>query len=332
MPRAFITGINGQDGSYLAELLLEKGYEVFGIIRRSSTFNTSRIDHIFDDLRLFHADLLDQSSLVTALKEAQPDEVYNLAAQSHVAASFQQPEYTMQSTGIGFLRLLEAIRGLGLSPKIYQASSSELFGSNLAPQCETTRFFPESPYAVAKLYAHETARLYREAYGMWIACGILFNHESPRRGERFVTRKVTRAAARIKLGLQDKLSLGALWPQRDWGYAPDFVDGMWRILQLDKPVDLVLATGVSHTVEELCSVAFGLLNLDYREFVVHDPKYDRPREVPHLCGEASRAKELIGWAPELGFTDLVHTLLQHDFALAERELMTGIPTTERTLV
>src|SRR5512141_1907098 len=305
MKKALITGITGQDGSYLAELLLEKGYEVHGIIRRASTFNTSRIDHIYQDphtpdcrLFLHFADLNDASSINYLLKKLRPDEIYNLGAQSHVKVSFDVPEYTGEVTGLGACRLLEAARELDLKgTRIYQASSSEMFGASPPPQNEKTPFYPRSPYGCAKVYAYWIGVNYREAYKLHVSNGILFNHESERRGETFVTRKVTRAASRIKLGLQKKLYLGNLDARRDWGYAKDYVEAMWLMLQQPHGDDFVIATGESHTVRELCEEAFAFVGLDYREFVDVDPRYFRPTEVDHLLGDASKARERLGWRP-----------------------------------
>ena len=326
MRRALITGITGQDGSYLAELLLAKGYEVHGLIRRSSSFNTGRIDHLYADphaegarLFLHHGDLLDEGSLRTALGKAAPEEVYHLGAQSHVRVSFDQPVYTVDADALGTVRLLEAIRGLGRPVRFYQASSSEMFGSSPPPQSEETPFHPRSPYGCAKVYGFHQAANYREAYGMFAVNGILFNHESPRRGETFVTRKVTRAATRIKLGLQGKLYLGNLEARRDWGFAGDFVDAMWRMLQQDAPSDFVVATGESRSVRDLCERAFGLVDLDYRDFVEKDPRYLRPTEVDHLRGDASKARRVLGWEPKVGFDALVKMMVDADLRLAERE-------------
>jgi GDPmannose 4,6-dehydratase len=328
--KALITGITGQDGSYLAELLLEKGYEVHGIIRRSSSFNTQRIDHIYQDphtpgcrLFLHFADLNDASSLNFLLKKLRPDEIYNLGAQSHVKVSFDVPEYTGEVTGLGACRLLEAVRELGLEARIYQASSSEMFGASPPPQNERTPFYPRSPYGCAKVYAYWIGVNYREAYGLHVSNGILFNHESARRGETFVTRKVTRAASRIKLGLQKKLFLGNLEARRDWGYAKDYVEGMWRMLQQPKGDDYVLATGVSHSVRELCALAFGQAGLDYREFVEIDPRYHRPTEVDFLLGDATKARERLGWTPRTSFEELVRLMMDSDLELAERERRAG---------
>jgi GDPmannose 4,6-dehydratase len=331
MKKALITGITGQDGSYLAELLLEKGYEVHGIVRRSSSFNTQRIDHIYVDphtpgAKLFnhYGDLNDASSLNLLLKQIRPDEIYNLGAQSHVRVSFDVPEYTGEVTGLGATRLLEAIRELDLKgTRVYQASSSEMFGASPPPQNEKTPFYPRSPYGVAKLYAYWMGVNYREAYGLYVVNGILFNHESPRRGETFVTRKVTRAASRIKLGLQDKLFLGNLDARRDWGYARDFVEAMWLMLQQPKPDDYVVATGESHTVRELCQAAFGHVGLDYQKYVDVDPRYYRPTEVDDLRGDASKARQALGWKPRTTFAELIRLMMEEDLKLAEREKLAG---------
>ena len=327
--KALITGITGQDGSYLAELLLAKGYEVHGIVRRSSSFNTSRIDHLFQDphvenarLILHYGDMTDSGRLAQLCYEVRPDEIYNLAAQSHVRISFDMPEYSGDVDALGAIRLLEAVRqsGIGRDVRFYQASTSELFGkAEETPQRETTPFHPRSPYAVAKLYAYWAVRNYREAYGLFASNGILFNHESPRRGETFVTRKITLAAARIKLGLQDKLYLGNLDARRDWGFAGDFVEGMWRILQHDRPDDFVLATGETHTVREFLEAAFGRLGLDWREYVVHDSRYERPSEVDLLLGDASKARRELDWEPKVKFADLVAMMVDADLDIAKRE-------------
>ena len=327
MKKALITGITGQDGSYLAELLLEKGYEVHGIIRRSSSFNTDRIDHLYQDphapgarLRLHYGDLNDASSLNRLLRTLVPDEIYNLGAQSHVRVSFDVPEYTAEVSAVGTLRLLEAMRESGLSrTRFYQASSSEMFGSSPPPQSESTPFHPRSPYACAKVFAHWATVNYREAYGFHAVNGILFNHESPRRGETFVTRKVTRAAGRIKLGLQKELFLGNLDARRDWGYAKDFVEAMWLAVQHDSPDDFVVATGESHSVRELCEEAFGKLDLDYRDFVRLDPRYLRPAEVDHLLGDSAKARRLLGWRPRTTFKELIALMVESDLELARRE-------------
>jgi GDPmannose 4,6-dehydratase len=316
MKRALITGITGQDGSYLAELLLSKGYEVFGIVRRSSSLNTSRIDHLYEDpheegarLRLVYGDLTDGSSLARILREVQPDEIYNLAAQSHVRTSFDLPEYTVDVAGLGTIRLLEAIRQEGFPSRFYQASSSELFGNAPPPQSEATPFQPRSPYAVGKLAAYWATVNYREAYGLFACNGILFNHESPRRGETFVTRKIARAAARIYLGKQDMLYLGNLDARRDWGFAGDYVEAMWLMLQQDQAGDYVVATGESHSVREFLDEAFGYLDLDWTQYVEVDPRYTRPTEVDHLEGDASKAREMLGWVPKVGFEGLVQMMV-----------------------
>ena len=328
MPRALITGITGQDGSYLAELLLSKGYQVWGIVRRSSSFNTERIDHLYQDphepevrLRLVYGDLNDASSLATVLEEVRPDEIYNLGAQSHVRVSFDIPEYTAEVTGLGTIRLLEAIRRLNLKARFYQASSSELYGKvREVPQTELTPFHPRSPYAAAKAYSFYITQNYREAYGMFATNGILFNHESPRRGETFVTRKITRAATRIKLGLQDKLYLGNLDAKRDWGFAGDYVEAMWRMLQADVPDDFVIATGETHSVREFLEKTFALLDLDYEKYVEHDPRYDRPAEVDLLLGDATKARRELGWEPKVGFEELIKMMVDSDLRLAREEL------------
>ena len=329
--RALITGITGQDGSYLAELLLDKGYEVHGLVRRSSTFGTQRIEHLYRDihevhrpLTLHHGDMADGNGLARLIREIRPTEVYNLAAQSHVRVSFDQPTYTADVTAVGTLRLLEAIRDLqdavGYQIRFYQASSSEMFGKVAeTPQRETTPFYPRSPYGVAKVYAHWITVNYRESYGLHASCGILFNHESPRRGETFVTRKITRAATRIKLGLQDKLYLGNLDAQRDWGFAGDYVEAMWLMLQQDEPDDYVIATNETHSVREFCEKAFGRLGLDAREFIDIDPRYFRPAEVDLLLGDARKAREKLGWTPRTSFDDLVAMMVDADLDLARRE-------------
>jgi GDPmannose 4,6-dehydratase len=334
MKKALITGITGQDGSYLAELLLEKGYEVYGIVRRSSSFNTNRIEHIYQDpheanvrLRMVYGDLNDASSLNKVLRDLQPDEIYNLGAQSHVRVSFDVPEYTAEITALGTIRLLEAIRDLGLKPKFYQASSSELYGKVLeTPQSETTPFYPRSPYACAKAYAHYVTVNYRESYELFACAGILFNHESERRGETFVTRKITRAATRIKLALQDKLYLGNLDARRDWGHAKDYVEAMWLMLQQDAPDDYVVATGEQHSVQEFVEEAFGLLDLDWREYVKIDPRYYRPAEVETLLGDSSKARRVLGWEPKISFKELVRLMVESDMKLAQQErLLTDAP-------
>ncbi|QOJ13559.1 MAG: GDP-mannose 4,6-dehydratase [Planctomycetia bacterium] len=342
MSVALITGITGQDGSYLAELLLAKGYEVHGIIRRSSSFNTGRIDHLYSDvhqspaLRLHYGDLGDGTSLRRILSEVQPTEVYNLAAQSHVRVSFDQPEFTADVGGLGCLRLLEAIRDVNPRIRFYQASSSEMYGNaSREAMNETTPFDPRSPYAAAKVFAFHVTANYREAYDMFACNGILFNHESPRRGETFVTRKVTRAATRIKVGLQQELFLGNLDAKRDWGFAGDYVDAMWRMVQAEKPADYVIGTGEAHSVRELCETAFGLLGLDYQRFVKIDPRYFRPTEVDHLLADSTRARRELGWKPQVLFTDLVRMMVESDLELAKRELRADgrpVPADAQTLV
>lgn len=324
--RALITGITGQDGSYLAELLLEKGYEVHGFIRRSSTFNTDRIDHIYQDphvenhrLFLHFADLTDGSRLVILLTEIQPDEVYNLAAQSHVRVSFDEPEYTGDTTGLGTVRLLEAIRASGLDCKFYQASSSEMFGATPPPQNESTPFYPRSPYGVAKLYSYWITRNYREAYGMFACNGILFNHESPRRGGTFVTRKITRAVARIAAGAQTELYMGNLDSVRDWGYAPEFVEAMWRMLQHDQPEDFVIATNTAYTVKDFLQLSFGRVDLDWEKYVKFDERYVRPTEVDSLIGDPSKASDLLGWTPQVLTPKLAEIMVDADIAALEIE-------------
>lgn len=330
MKRALITGITGQDGSYLAELLLGKGYEVYGIIRRSSSFNTGRIDPIYQDphvtdakLRLVYGDLNDASSLNKLIRTIQPDEIYNLGAQSHVRVSFDIPEYTAEVTGLGTIRLLEAIRESGVKTKFYQASSSEMFGKVLeVPQRETTPFYPRSPYGAAKVYGHWITVNYREAYGLFACSGILFNHESPRRGETFVTRKITKAAARIKLGLQQDLFLGNLEAKRDWGFAGDYVEAMWLMLQQPAPDDYVIATGETHTVKEFLDVVFGHIGLEWKRHVKIDPRYYRPTEVDLLIGDASHAKKTLGWEPKVRFKELAVMMVEADLRM-ERERLEG---------
>ena len=346
MKKALITGITGQDGSYLAELLLEKGYEVHGMKRRASSFNSSRIDHLYQDVhnknskfKLHYGDLTDSSNIIRLIQEIQPDEVYNLAAQSHVKVSFDCPEYTANADGLGTLRILEAIRILGLEKKtkFYQASTSELYGLvQEIPQKETTPFYPRSPYACAKLYAYWITVNYREGYDIFASNGILFNHESPRRGETFVTRKITRAAARIKLGLEEKLYLGNLSSKRDWGHAKDYVEGMWRILQQDIPKDYVLATGVTTTIRDFCKMTFAELGIDIefqgkgvdeigidkatgRKIIVVDPRYFRPTEVELLLGDASKAKKELGWEPKYTLPMLIKEMVSEDLSEAEKE-------------
>jgi GDPmannose 4,6-dehydratase len=324
--RALITGITGQDGSYLAELLLAKGYEVHGVIRRASTFNTSRIDHLYNDphnegtkLFLHYGDLSDGSRLVTLLNTVQPHEVYNLAAQSHVRVSFDEPEYTGNSTGLGSIRLLEAIRMIGLDCRYYQASSSEMFGATPPPQNEDTVFYPRSPYGAAKLYAYWVTRNYREGYGMFAVNGILFNHESPRRGETFVTRKITRAVARIKAGTQESLFMGNLDSVRDWGYAPEYVEGMWRMLQADEPDDYVVATGKDYTVRDFLELSFGHVGLDWEKYVQFDERYLRPTEVDALVGDASRAADKLGWVPKVFTPQLAQIMVDADIEALNAE-------------
>ena len=328
--RALITGVTGQDGSYLAEFLLAKGYEVYGIVRRSSSFNTSRIDPVYQDphvpdvsLHLIYGDLNDASSLNKIIRTVKPDEIYNLGAQSHVRVSFDIPEYTGEVTGLGTVRLLEAIRESRLKTKFYQASSSEMFGRvRELPQRETTPFYPRSPYGVAKVYAYWMTVNYREAYDLFACNGILFNHESPRRGETFVTRKITKAAVRIKLGLQKELYLGNLDAKRDWGYAGDYVQAMWLMLQQDAPDDYVIATGESHSVQELLDIAFGHLALDWKPYVKIDPKYYRPTEVDLLIGDCGKAKKQLGWEPKVSFRELITMMVESD--LAEEQLKLAV--------
>jgi len=325
MKRALVTGITGQDGSYLAELLLSKDYEVHGIIRRSSSFNTARLDAIYADphtpknrLHLHYGDLSDASALSRLIGKVQPEEIYNLAAQSHVRVSFDSPEYTTDITGTGVVRLLEAIRETGISPRFYQASSSEMYGKvRQVPQTEETPFYPRSPYACAKTYAYWITVNYRESYGLHASNGILFNHESPRRGETFVTRKITRAVANIKAGLQNKLFLGNLDAKRDWGYAKEYVEAMWLMLQQDKPDDYVVATNETHSVREFLEHAFGHVGLDYNEYVEIDSRYYRPAEVDLLIGDYSKAKRQLGWEPKTKFADLVRLMVESDVAMLE---------------
>ncbi|WP_405065733.1 GDP-mannose 4,6-dehydratase [Kribbella sp. NBC_01510] len=321
MKKAFVTGITGQDGSYLAELLLAKGYEVHGLIRRASTFNTRRIDHLYEDphakdkrLFLHYGDLTDGSRLVTLLASIQPSEVYHLAAQSHVRVSFDEPEYTGDTTGMGTTRLLEAIRMIGLDCRFYQASSSEMFGATPPPQNEETPFHPRSPYGAAKLYGYWMTRNYREAYDMFAVNGILFNHESPRRGETFVTRKITRAVAAIKLGRQDRLYLGNLDASRDWGYAPEYVEAMWRMLQHDNPADYVIATGTSYSVRDFVALSFAHAGLDWEDYVDYDVRYERPTEVDSLVGDASKATTELGWKAQVHVPELVRIMVDSDLA------------------
>jgi GDPmannose 4,6-dehydratase len=326
MKKALITGITGQDGSYLAELLLSKGYQVWGVIRRSSSFNTGRIDHIYQDphdatprLKLVHGDLSDASALNRIIRNSQPDEIYNLGAQSHVRVSFDVPEYTGEITGLGTTRLLEAIRESGIQTRFYNASSSEMFGSAPAPQNEQTPFWPRSPYAAAKVYAHWMTVNYREGYKMFACNGILFNHESPRRGETFVTRKITMAVARIKLGKQQKVYLGNLDARRDWGFAGDYVEAIWKMMQLDEPDDYVIATGETYSVKDFLEEAFGYAGLKWQDHVEIDPRYFRPTEVDLLQGDAGKARKKLDWKPRVGFKALVHMMVDADLATASNQ-------------
>lgn len=326
MKKAILTGITGQDGSYLTELLLNKGYEVYGIVRRSSTFGTDRIEHLYQDphkqppLKLIYGDLTDGGNLSTILNDIQPDEVYNLGAQSHVRVSFDQPIYTANVDGLGTLRLLEAVRMMKKPPRFYQASSSEMYGKVIeTPQTETTPFYPRSPYGCAKVYSFWQTVNYREAYGIFACNGILFNHESPRRGETFVTRKITRAAARIKMGLQDKLFLGNLDAKRDWGFAGDYVEAMWLMLQQDKPDDYVIATGETYSVRQFLDEVFGYMDLDWQKYVEIDPRYYRPTEVDLLLGNAEKARKQLGWQPKVSFKALARMMIESDLRLAENE-------------
>lgn len=320
MPRALVTGVTGQDGSYLAELLLEKGYEVYGMVRRTSTENYERIEHILDRITLVEADLLDEMSLLDVVDGVRPDELYNLAAQSFVPTSFNQPYLTAQFNGIGPLRILEAIRRVKPDTRFYQASTSELFGKvQEMPQTEKTPFYPRSPYGVAKLYGYWITVNYRESYGLHASNGILFNHESPRRGLHFVTRKISHAVARIKLGLQNELRLGNLDAKRDWGFAGDSAKAMWLMMQQDEPDDYVIAMGEAHSVREFCQIAFSHVDLDYEEYVVVDPKYYRPAEVDILLGDATKAREKLGWEPEVTFEELVRMMVDADLELVAQE-------------
>ncbi|MCX5843388.1 MAG: GDP-mannose 4,6-dehydratase [Deltaproteobacteria bacterium] len=326
MKKAFITGITGQDGSYLAELLLCKGYEVHGLIRRASTFNTDRIDHLYRDshdpdarIYLYYGDLSVSGQLTDLLHAIRPDEIYHLGAQSHVRVSFDMPEYTGDVTGLGTLRLLEAIRKTGMKTKFYQASSSEMFGAAPPPQNEITPFQPQSPYAAAKVYAYHMVKNYRSAYNIFACNGILFNHESPRRGETFVTRKITRAATQIKLGLKNTLFLGNMEAKRDWGFAADFVEAMWLMMQQDEPDDYVIATGETHSVREFVEIVFGKLGLDYKRHVSIDPKYFRPTEVDILLGDATKAKKKLGWTPKVTFEQLIDMMIEADMEMAKKE-------------
>lgn len=324
--KALITGITGQDGSYLAELLLSKGYEVHGVVRRSSSFNTSRIDHLYRDphlsdtkLFLHYGDLSDSSRLVTLVDSIQPSEVYNLAAQSHVRVSFDEPEFTGDTTGLGTIRLLEAIRMVGLPTRFYQASSSEMFGASPPPQNEETPFYPRSPYGAAKVYSYWVTKNYRESYGIFASNGILFNHESPRRGETFVTRKITRAVARIAAGVQDKLYLGNIDAIRDWGYAPEYVEAMWRMLQADEPGDFVVATGTEYSVKDFLGFAFGHAGLDWEKFVSFDEKYLRPAEVDALVGDSDRVRSATGWKPTVLTPELARIMVDADQKILNSE-------------
>jgi GDPmannose 4,6-dehydratase len=322
MKRAFITGITGQDGSYLAELLLGKGYEVHGLVRRASTLNRGRIDHLHGDaaLKLHYGDLTDGVSLVNLIHEIQPHEVYNLGAQSHVKVSFEMPEYTASTDAVGTLRLLEAIRAANIDCRFYQASTSEMFGATPPPQKEDTAFYPRSPYGAAKLYSHWVTINYREAYDVYAVSGILFNHESPRRGESFVTRKITLGVAAIKHGVADHLDLGNLEAIRDWGHAPEYVEGMWRMLQQDEPTDYVLATGVGHTVREFCEAAFAHAGLNWEDHVNYDKQYERPTEVDALIGDASKARELLGWEAQTKADELARIMVDADIEQMSRLL------------
>ncbi|MFL6156080.1 MAG: GDP-mannose 4,6-dehydratase [Marmoricola sp.] len=324
MKRAFITGITGQDGSYLAELLLGKGYAVHGLVRRSSSMNRGRIDHLHGNeaLHLHYGDLTDGVGLVNLIRDIRPDEVYNLGAQSHVKVSFEMPDYTASTNSIGTLNLLEAIRAAGLECRFYQASTSEMFGSTAPPQNEESKFHPRSPYGASKLQAHWVTVNYREAYGLFAVSGILFNHESPRRGENFVTRKITKAVAAISAGIQDHVELGNLDAVRDWGFAPEYVEGMWRMLQADEPGDYVLATGVGHTVREFCDAAFAHAGLDWREHVKYNGGFERPSEVDALIGDSSRALEGLGWKAETTALDLARLMVDADRKDVERLLDT----------
>ena len=318
--RALITGLTGQDGSYLAELLLEKGYEVAGMVRRSSTVNFERIAHIQDDVQIVHGDLIDESSLVEILRQSRPDEVYNLAAQSFVQTSWQQSVLTGETTALGVTRMLNAVRAANPEIRFYQASSSEMFGKVVeVPQTEATPFYPRSPYGVAKVYGHWITVNYRESYNLHASSGILFNHESPRRGLEFVTRKITNTVARIKLGLATELRLGDLHPERDWGFAGDYVEAMWLMLQQDTPDDFVVATGETHSVREFCELAFGHVDLDYRDHVVQDPRFMRPAEVDLLIGDPTKARQRLGWEPRTPFPDLVRMMVDSDLDLVARQ-------------
>ncbi len=321
---ALITGITGQDGSYLAELLLTKGYKVYGLVRRSSSMNVERISHLLNDITVLAGDLLDQNSLANAIRESEPDEIYNLAAQSFVATSWSQPELTGQFTALGVTRILEAIKSENPKIRFYQASSSEMFGSTAPPQTENTKFHPRSPYGVSKLYGHYATINYRESYGMFACSGILFNHESPRRGLEFVTRKVSNAVAQIKLGLLDKMTIGNVEAKRDWGFAGDYVRAMWMMLQADSPEDYVVATGVSKSVRELIETAFKYVGLDWHDYVVVDPALLRPAEVDYLCGDSSYARKALGWSPDVDFEQLVHMMVEEDLRRQRRRIAAGV--------
>ncbi|CAN5228494.1 GDP-mannose 4,6-dehydratase [soil metagenome] len=336
MPRALITGVTGQDGSYLATLLLEKGYEVHGLIRRASSFNTQRLDSIYRDphesgVRFFmhYGDLSDSGSLVNLIRGLEPDEIYHLGAQSHVKVSFEIPEYTSDVTGMGTVRILEAIRASGVQTRFYQASSSEMFGLSVPPQDEATPFHPRSPYGVAKVFAHWMTINYRESYGLFASNGILFNHESPRRGETFVSRKITRAVARIKAGIQGKLYLGNLDSKRDWGYAPEYVEAMWLMLQHETPDDFVIASGEAHSVREFAQRAFEHAGLDSERHVKIDPRYYRPAEVDHLMGDPSKALRVLGWKPRTGFEELIELMVDADIQLLDDELSGRLVSQDR---
>jgi len=339
MKTALITGITGQDGSYLAEFLLAKGYMVYGIIRRSSSFNTGRIDHIYKDphdprpeMRLVYGDLNDASSLNRVIRTVQPDEIYHLGAQSHVRVSFDVPEYTGEVTGLGTVRLLDAIRETGVKTKFYQASSSEMYGNMPGPLNERTPFQPRSPYAAAKVYAYWVTVNYREGYGIFACNGILFNHESPRRGETFVSRKITKAAARIKLGRQNKLYLGNLEAKRDWGYAPDYVEAMWMMLQHHEPDDYVISTGETHSVREFLDLSFGSLGLDWKKYVEIDPRYYRPTEVDVLLGDCSKARQILGWQPRVRFEELVKLMVEADLEAESKKPATLAASADHELL
>jgi GDPmannose 4,6-dehydratase len=338
LKRALITGVTGQDGSYLSELLLAKGYEVHGLIRRSSSFNTERLDPIYRDphesgvrFLMHYGDLSDSGSLVNLVRELEPDEIYHLGAQSHVQVSFSVPEYTSDATGMGTVRILEAIRASGVETRFYNAASSEMFGAAPPPQSEATPFHPRSPYGVAKVFSYWMTVNYREAHGLHASNGILFNHESPRRGETFVTRKITRAVARIKAGMQEKLYLGNLDAKRDWGYAPEYVEAMWMMLQQDQPDDYVIATGEAHTVREFCELAFGHVGLDWEGYVEVDPRYYRPAEVDYLLGDAGKGRKQLGWEPQTSFADLVTLMVDADVAQLNDQLEGRLVRLDREL-